>query len=145
MAHVGIAVENAAAALPFYRDVLGMRVVHEEDVPSQGVRVVFLAAAGEARGSAEAEVELLEPLGAESPVHSFLDRRGPGLHHVAFEVDDLAGTLKRLAAAGVRLVDSAPRPGSRGHLVAFLHPEAAGGVLVELVGPPERREAMDLR
>lgn len=131
--HVGLAVEDLAAALSFYRDTLGMKVAHEEEVPSQGVRVLFLAPAGAAGAAAAAEIELLLPLGADSPVRRFLDKRGPGLHHVAYEVPDLAAELARLAAAGVRLVDAAPRPGARGHQVAFLHPASAGGVLVELV------------
>ena len=123
--HVGIAVADAAAATSFYRDRLGLQVAHVEHVASQQVRAHFLPAG-------ECLLELLEATAPASPIAKFLARRGPGLHHVALAVDDIHGALAELKAAGVRLIDDSPRPGAEGALVAFLHPSAAEGVLVEL-------------
>ena len=124
--HVAVAVPSLAAAIPFYRDLLGYRVAEPRHIADQHVRVAFATRDG-------SRVELLEPTDAESSVARFVAERGrPTLHHLCFVVDDLAGTLARLAAEGVELVDRAPRPGVEG-LVAFLHPRAADGVLVELV------------
>lgn len=123
--HVGIAVDDLDAALEFYAGALGLEVEASEDVPSQGVRAHFVRV-----GSAT--LELLEATAAESPVRRFVDRRGAGLHHVTLRVDDLAAALARLRARGVRLVDETPREGAEGALVAFVHPAAAHGVLVEL-------------
>lgn len=121
--HVGIAVESLEKALPFYEKSLGLFVTHREDVPSQNVRVAFLSN----------NVELLEPTG-DGAIAKFLKTRGPGLHHVAFRAEDISGEMARLAAAGLPPLDKAPRDGSRGHKVCFLHPKHAHGVLVELVG-----------
>ena len=123
--HVGIAVDDLDAALDFYAGALGLEVEASEDVPSQGVRAHFVRV-----GSAT--LELLEATTGESPVRRFVDRRGAGLHHVTLRVDDLAAALARLRARGVRLVDETPREGAEGALVAFVHPAAAHGVLVEL-------------
>lgn len=124
--HVAIVVPSIAAALPFYRDTLRFAPGAPHDVPDQRVRAVFLEAGG-------ALLELVEPLDETSSVARFLAARGrPTLHHVCFVVDDLAGTLRRLAADGVELIDSVPRVGVAGE-VAFLHPRAADGVLVELI------------
>ena len=123
--HVGIAVDDLDAALEFYAGALGLEVEASEDVPSQGVRAHFVRV-----GSAT--LELLEATAEESPVRRFVDRRGAGLHHVTLRVDDLAAALARLKARGVRLVDETPREGAEGALVAFVHPAAAHGVLVEL-------------
>lgn len=123
--HVGIAVDDLDAALEFYAEALGLEVEASEDVPSQGVRAHFVRV-----GSAA--LELLEATAEESPVRRFVDRRGAGLHHVTLRVDDLAAALARLKARGVRLVDETPREGAEGALVAFVHPAAAHGVLVEL-------------
>lgn len=136
MAHVALATPDLASAIAFYRDVLGMRLVGEEELPDMSVRVAFLEARGGGAEHAAATIELLEPTRADSPVARFLARRGPGLHHISFEVEDLAATLALLKARGVRLIDETPRRGAQGHLVAFLHPEAAGGVLVELTQAP---------
>lgn len=130
--HVGVAVERIPEALPFYRESLGLEPLHEETVPSQGVRVVFLAAPG--AGPTDCQVELLEPIGAEGAVAKFLVKRGPGLHHVAFRSPDLAGEMAALRRKGTPPLEEAPRKGSRGHQVCFLHPKHAHGVLVELVG-----------
>lgn len=126
--HVGIAVKSLAASIPFYRDVLGMVFEGTEEVAEQKVRVAFLAI-GESR------VELLEPTDEDSPVARFLERNGEGVHHLAYQVEDLAGALARLKVQGVRLVDESPRRGAHGTQIAFLHPKASGGVLTELCEP----------
>ncbi len=124
--HVAVAVASIASALPTFEALVGARGSTPERVEAQGVAVSFV-------GAGPGSLELLEPLTPESGVGRFLEKRGPGLHHIAYRVADLAGTLDRLAAAGVQLIDRAPRPGAHGHRVAFIHPRSAGGVLVELV------------
>ena len=124
--HVGIAVHDLDASLAPYKALFGAAVEHRETLEEQGVEAVSLHI-GPSR------LELLAPLGPETTVAKFLSKRGPGLHHVAFEVDDLAGELARLRAAGTRLVDDVPRRGLFGLQVAFVHPEATGGVLAEFV------------
>ncbi len=128
--HAGIAVTDLEAAVAFYRDVLGMALVHRETLPEQGVRAALLDVG-------ESHVELLEPLDADGGVARFLARRGPGLHHLAYRVDDIDAVLASLSAAGTRLIDAAPRAGIRGSRVAFLHPSATAGVLTELVAPAD--------
>ena len=123
--HVGIAVSNLEMSLRFFRDALGLDLQAPEDVPSQRVRVHFL-------GADESVLELLEPTANDSPIARFLEKRGPGLHHVALRVDDIVAALADLKARGVRLIDETPRPGAHGALVAFLHPSSTHGVLVEL-------------
>jgi methylmalonyl-CoA/ethylmalonyl-CoA epimerase len=124
--HVAIAVESIAAILPTYEAMLGAAGSPVEVVESQGVKVAFV-------GTGPARLELLEPMSGESAVGRFLARRGPGLHHIAYRVPDIRAELARLSADGVELIDQVPRPGAGGHLVAFLHPRSAGGVLIELV------------
>jgi methylmalonyl-CoA/ethylmalonyl-CoA epimerase len=126
--HVGVAVEDIDAALALYRDALGMPLVHRETVTSQGVHAALLDVG-------DGHVELLEPLGPETAVGKFLSRRGPGMHHVAYRVDDIEETLRALVGAGLRLIDERPRTGIRGSRVAFLHPASTGGVLTEIVQP----------
>jgi methylmalonyl-CoA/ethylmalonyl-CoA epimerase len=126
--HVGVAVEDMESSLALYRDSLGMALVHRETVESQGVDAALL-------DIGDGHVELLAPLGPQTPVGKFLSKRGPGLHHVAYRVDDVSATLTALAAAGLRLIDESPRVGIRGSLVAFLHPASTGGVLTEIVQP----------
>jgi methylmalonyl-CoA/ethylmalonyl-CoA epimerase len=126
--HVGVAVEDIDSSLALYRDSLGMALVHRETVESQGVDAALL-------DIGDGHVELLAPLGPETPVGKFLSKRGPGLHHIAYRVDDVSETLQALAAAGLRLIDESPRVGIRGSLVAFLHPASTGGVLTEIVQP----------
>jgi methylmalonyl-CoA/ethylmalonyl-CoA epimerase len=128
--HIGVAVEDLDAALTLYAEVLGMPVVHRETVAEQGVEAVLLDVG-------EGHVELLAPLGPDTPVGRYLAKRGPGLHHVAYQVADIEATLEALKAAGVRLIDETPRVGIRGSLVAFAHPAATGGVLTEIVEPAE--------
>ncbi|MDT8422222.1 MAG: methylmalonyl-CoA epimerase [Desulfuromonadales bacterium] len=128
ISHLGIAVESIEAAAPYYRDILGMAFEGTEVVAEQKVRVAFFVV-GESR------IELLEPTDENSPVARFLAKNGSGIHHVAYEVADLAAELARLKAAGVRLVDEVPRLGAHGARIAFLHPQASGGVLTELCQP----------
>lgn len=122
--HLGIAVHSLEEASRFYRDVLGLKSGGTEEIPSQKVRVTFFQV-GEAR------IELLEPTADDSPIRKFLDKRGPGFHHVAYHVGDLAATLADLKAAGVRLIDETPRAGANGMRIAFAHPSSTGGVLTE--------------
>lgn len=123
--HLGVAVNSIDEALNFWRDALGLELQEIEVVADQGVRVAMLPL-GESR------VELLEATGAETPVGKFIAKRGPGIHHVCVEVADIRAKLARLKARGVRLIDEEPRTGAGGALVAFVHPAATGGVLVEL-------------
>src|SRR6201986_749949 len=124
--HIGVATPSIEEALKFWRDALGLEVKHTETVAEQGVHVAMLPV-GEPR------VELLEPTGPASPVAKFLEKRGPGIHHVAVRVDDIRAALARLKSEGARLIDEEPRVGAGGCLVAFVHPAASGGVLLELV------------
>jgi len=129
--HVGVAVEDLEAAIGLYEKSFEMTLAHRETVESQGVEAVLLDVG-------DGHVELLRPLGPETAVGKFLDRKGPGLHHVAYAVEDIDATLPRLAAAGIELIDSEPRVGIRESRVAFLHPRSTGGVLTEIV--ESRRE-----
>jgi methylmalonyl-CoA/ethylmalonyl-CoA epimerase len=126
--HVGVAVEDIDAALALYQGSLGMPLVHRETVEDQGVEAALL-------DIGDGHVELLQPLGPETAVGKFLARRGPGLHHVAYRVENVESTLSELAGAGMRLIDEQPRTGIRGSRVAFLHPASTGGVLTEIVQP----------
>jgi len=123
IAHLGIAVRALDEILPFYRDLLGMPEAPLDD--ADGARIAGLVAG-------ESLVELLEAERPDSPIGKFVEKRGPGIHHVCFAVDDLDGTLARCRAAGVRLIDETPRLGAEGKRIAFLHPSATAGVLVEL-------------
>jgi methylmalonyl-CoA/ethylmalonyl-CoA epimerase len=127
--HIGIAVRDLEAAVDEYRSAFGLQPVHRELVEDQGVEEVLLRVG-------ESYVQLLSATGPETPVGRFLDKRGEGLHHVGYRVDDVSGTLEALRAAGIPLVDERPRPGSRGTSVAFVHPKGLRGVLVELVQEP---------
>jgi methylmalonyl-CoA epimerase len=124
--HVGIAVEDLSAEVERYRRAFGLEPVHRETVESQGVEEVLFAVGA-------SFVQLLRPLAPETPVGRHLAARGPGVHHVAYRVNDVSTTLERLRAEKVPLVDEVPRPGSRGTRIAFVHPRGLGGVLVELV------------
>jgi methylmalonyl-CoA/ethylmalonyl-CoA epimerase len=128
--HVGVAVEDIDSALALYRDALGMPLVHRETVTEQGVDAALLDVG-------DGHVELLQPLGPDTAVGKFLAKRGPGLHHVAYRVQDIDATLQQLGGAGLRLIDERPRTGIRGSRVAFLHPGSTGGVLTEIVQPAE--------
>ena len=128
--HIGVAVEELEPALELYRDALSMELVHREVVTEQGVEAVLLDVG-------ENHVELLAPLGEDTPVGKFLARQGPGLHHVAYQVSDIEATLRALSAAGMQLIDEQPRTGIRSSRVAFVHPRSTGGVLTEIVQPAE--------
>ena len=123
--HIGIAVANLSDALAFYRDALGLEIEEPEDVASQRVRAHFIPVG-------ESALELLEATAGDSPIAKYVDKRGPGLHHITLRVDDIEGALAQLKARGVRLIDETPRPGAHGSRVAFIHPSSAHGVLVEL-------------
>ena len=124
--HVGYVVADLDAEIPVYRDVLGMEVGVREVMPEQGVEAVLL-------GAGPSYVELIAPVSEDTGVARFLAKKGPGMHHVAFAVPHLESTLRELADEGVELIDTAPRRGLGGHMVAFLHPRSTGGVLTELV------------
>jgi methylmalonyl-CoA epimerase len=126
--HIGIAVGDLGAALAFYRDALGLEVEASEDVASQRVRAHFIPVG-------QSSLELLEATAPDSAIAQYIDKRGPGLHHITLRVDDIAAALGHLKARGARLVDEQPRPGAEGALVAFIHPSSAHGVLVELKQP----------
>jgi methylmalonyl-CoA/ethylmalonyl-CoA epimerase len=128
--HVGVAVEDLDAALKLYEGTYEMAIAHREVVEEQGVEAVLLDVG-------ENHVELLRPLSPDTPVGKFLAKRGPGLHHVAYQVGDIDAALQALKDAGTRLIDETPRVGIRSSRVAFLHPAATGGVLTEIVEPAE--------
>ena len=124
--HIGIATHQLDEALALWQDALGLKVDSTEEVTEQGVRVAMLAIG-------ETHIELLEPLSPGSPVGKFLEKRGPGIHHIAVKVSDIRATLAQLKEKGTRLIDETPRVGAGGCLVAFVHPSSANGVLLELV------------
>ncbi len=126
--HIGVAVEDLDAALALYERDYDMQLVHREIVEEQGVEAALLDVG-------ENHVELLAPTAEDTPVGKFLSRRGPGLHHVAYQTGDITAELERLKASGVRLIDETPRVGIRQSRVAFLHPKSSGGVLTEIVQP----------
>ena len=126
--HVGVAVEDLDASIALYEKTYSMTLVHREVVEEQGVEAVLLDVG-------ENHVELLAPLGPDTPVGKFLAKKGPGIHHVAYQVTDIDSELDRCREAGLRLIDEQPRRGIRGSRVAFLHPRSTGGVLTEIVEP----------
>ncbi|HWC32094.1 MAG TPA: methylmalonyl-CoA epimerase [Actinomycetota bacterium] len=127
--HIGIATRDLESAVERYRSAFGVEPVHRETVEDQGVEEVLFKVG-------TSYIQLLGALGAETPVGKFLEKRGEGTHHVGYRVRDIRATLARLRDEGVQLIDEEPRPGSRGTTVAFVHPKAMGGVLVELVEEP---------
>lgn len=126
--HIGVAVEDLDAAVALYREGFGMREQHRETVEEFGVEAVLLEIG-------DGHVELLTPVSPDSAVGTFLERHGPGIHHVAYQTDDIDSTLEAVRRSGLRLIDEQPRRGIRNSRVAFLHPKATGGVLTELVQP----------
>jgi methylmalonyl-CoA epimerase len=128
--HIGVVVEDLDAAIELYSKSFEMELAHRETVEEQGVEAVLLDVG-------DGHVELLAPLGPETPVGKYLARKGPGLHHVAYAVDDIDSTLERLVASGIELIDREARVGIRNSRIAFLHPRSTGGVLTEIVEPPE--------
>ena len=131
--HVGIAVSDLQASLAFFKDVLGLQVEASEEIGSQRVRATFL-------NTGQSTFEMLEATAADSPIAKFIEKRGAGMHHVALRVDDIEAALVHLRSRGIRLIDDKPRPGAEGALVAFIHPSAAQGVLVELKQPAPKIE-----
>lgn len=123
--HVGIAVTDLDAEILRHQNQFGHSLVHREKVLSHGVEVAFLALG-------TTEIELLTPISAGGPLKNFLEKKGPGLHHLCYRVENIEAELQRLAASGVQLIDKTPRAGSRQTLIAFLHPKSTGGVLTEL-------------
>jgi len=123
--HIGIAVNNLDEALKVYRDALGLGVTQIADEPEQKVKVAFLPRGG-------SEIELLEPYPGDGPIRKFMEKRGEGIHHICLEVDDIEASLAELTRQGVQLIDEMPRMNSRGQKIAFVHPKAAHGVLIEL-------------
>jgi methylmalonyl-CoA/ethylmalonyl-CoA epimerase len=123
--HIGIAVKSLDDTIPFYRDNLGMAFAGIEEVSEQKVRVAMLAVG-------ESKIELLEPTSAESPVAKFIEKNGVGIHHIAYEVDDIEAAIAKLLADGARMVDEKPRNGAHGTRIAFIHPKSSLGVLTEL-------------
>jgi methylmalonyl-CoA/ethylmalonyl-CoA epimerase len=130
--HIGIAVDDLDEAVRLYRDVLGLSFHGIEDVPTEGVRVAVVQA-GPVR------IELLQALQPDSPIAKFVGKRGPGIHHLAFQVDSCQGTLEVLRSKGAPVIDQTPRPGAHGTKVAFIHPKGLKGVLAELVEDPHGR------
>jgi methylmalonyl-CoA epimerase len=128
--HIGVAVESIDDALALYDESYEMQLVHREVVEEQGVEAVLLDVG-------ENHVELFQPLGPDTPVGRYLAKRGPGIHHVAYQVSDIDSELERLRGAGIALIDQTPRIGIRGSRVAFCHPRSTGGVLTEIVEPAE--------
>ncbi|MHA1661627.1 MAG: methylmalonyl-CoA epimerase [Candidatus Thorarchaeota archaeon] len=128
ISHIGIAVESIEQWIGFYRDVLGLEYGGFEEVPEQKVKVAFLTIG-------ESSIELLEPTSYDSPIAKFLEKRGGGIHHIAMQVDDIEDALARHHKAGARLIDETPRIGAHGMKIAFVHPKASGGVLLELCEP----------
>jgi methylmalonyl-CoA/ethylmalonyl-CoA epimerase len=128
--HIGVAVEDLDGAVDLYRKDFGMAEQHRETVEQFGVEAILLEVG-------DGHVELLKPLSADTGVGRFLAKNGPGLHHVAYQTDDIDSTLESVRAAGLRLIDEQPRTGIRGSRVAFLHPKSTGGVLTELVEPAD--------
>lgn len=126
--HVGVAVEDLDAAIALYQDSLGMPLAHRETVEEQGVEAALLDVG-------EGHIELLCPLGEDTPVGKFIAKNGPGMHHVAYSVEDIIETIEAIKEAGMKLIDEEPRLGLRESRVAFMHPSSTGGVLTELVEP----------
>lgn len=128
--HIGIAVEDIDGALTLYRDKLGMREAHRETIEEQGVEAMLLEIG-------DAHIELIAPIDPEGGVARFLEKRGPGIHHVAYRTRDIDGDIKRLVAAGMRMIGNEAHPGIRNSRAIFVHPKSTGGVLTELVQPAE--------
>lgn len=131
LSHVGVAIENMAEAVEAFSIIFSRQPDSREEVADQKVQTAIFAA-GESR------VELLEATASESPIAKFIEKRGPGIHHIALQVDDIAAELRRLKAAGIRLIDETPRKGAEGALIAFIHPESTAGILIELQEAPKR-------
>ncbi|BDB98854.1 methylmalonyl-CoA epimerase [Saccharolobus caldissimus] len=134
--HIGIAVENINEAIKFYQEKFGMKLLHYEVLNDRGIKVAFLVG----KNNEQTAIELIEPIDHEdmsNTVSKFLKNKGPGLHHLAIRVENINKALEELSSKGLQLIDKQPRPGARGHLVAFIHPKSVMGVLLELVQSKE--------
>ncbi|MBQ4355582.1 MAG: methylmalonyl-CoA epimerase [Bacteroidales bacterium] len=129
--HIGIAVKSLADAIPYYENILGIKCYATEVVADQKVKTAFFMVG-------QTKIELLEPTSDDSTIANFIEKRGEGIHHVAFCVDDAAAALNEVGEKGVRLIDKAPRPGAEGLMIGFLHPKSTGGVLTELCEDPNK-------
>ena len=129
--HLGIAVKNLETAIPYYENVLGLKCYSIEEVPSQKVKTAFFKIG-------DTKIELLEPTSEDSTIAKFIEKKGEGVHHIAFATNDLPGALKEAEEKGVQLIDKAPRPGAEGLEIAFLHPKSTQGVLTELCFDPNK-------
>ncbi len=127
LAHIGVAVEDLEKAKKFYREVMGLEVGEEEELKDRKLRICLVDL-----GWGGPAIELLWPTHPDSAVAKFIEKRGPGIHHICFRVDDVAAKLRQLKAAGAKLIDEEPRPGAHGTRVAFIHPSASGGVMLEI-------------
>lgn len=130
--HIGIAVQSLETTLPFYRDSLGLPFHGIEEVTEQKVKVAML-------GIGESKIELLEPTSSDSPIAKFLEKNGPGIHHIAYEVDDIEAAISRMLQQGARMIDEVPRNGAHGTRIAFVHPKSSNGVLTELCQKQQAR------
>lgn len=128
--HIAILVDDLAAPLSFWRDALGMEVTHVKDIPSEAAQIAFLPAAG-------SEIELVRPTTSDSGLAKYLEKRGPGMHHVCLEVDDIEGMLAQLKAKGIQMINETPKVNAEGKKYAFIHPKSAFGVMVELYELPK--------
>ncbi len=131
--HIGIVVSSLENQIPFYRDVLKLTFLGEENVPDQKVRVAMFQCG-------EVKIELLEPTGPDSPIATFLEKKGPGIHHIAYESDSIEREIVSLKEAGIRLIDSEPRTGAHGTKIAFIHPASSGRILTELCEPGGKKK-----
>ncbi len=127
--HLGIAVESLAETIPVFRDMLGLELVEEEEVPDQKVRVAKFRAG-------DVDIELLEPTSPDSPIAKFLSKRGQGIHHIAYETDDIRGQIEKLVDEGARMIDNVPRTGAGGKRIAFIHPKSTAKILTEICEEP---------
>ncbi len=124
--HIGVAVTDLDEARKIFVDILGLEFIEEKTVPDRGVKIAFLE-------TGNTKVELLEGIGENSPVSRFIEKNGPGIHHLCFEVEDISRVMKEIAAEGLQLIDKEPRTGAEGKMVAFLHPKSTSRVLIELI------------
>ena len=127
--HIAVVVEDVEASLKFWQEILGLQPTAVSDMPAEAARIAFLPLG-------ESEIELVQPTSPDSGISRYLEKRGPGMHHLCLQVDDIAGMLSRLKASGIQLINEEPKPGEGGRLYAFIHPRSANGVLVELYQLP---------
>ena len=130
--HIAIAVKSLDDKIPFYRDILGLKFLGTEEVPSQKVKVAFFTVG-------DTHIELLEPISSESPIAAFLEKKGEGIHHIAYKVDDINKSIEEMKAKGLQMIDHTPRPGAHGNQIAFIHPKSTFSVLTELCSKEDHK------